>query len=248
MNKNNLVTSYAFQKITRYNIYSAGPDIFFDKPCIGYIRKGYAKFLYKGNTIYASEGDLIYIAFETRYQSIWYGSPDVEWYSISFDFGSKTSFYDYRFQILKNYPAELFEKMYQTYEKSPMLAVSYFYELLDDIYKKMQVSSSSADFLVIEPAIEYLESNYNKAVSVKNLAQLCHISESGFFKLFKKLTGATPIEYKHNIMIQHAIELLTNSSLSIEEVSQSVGFSSSNYFRKVFCELTDKKPRELRRN
>ncbi len=248
MNKNNLITVFGFYKHTYQNIHSAGPSIFFDRPCIGYIKKGYAKFLYNGKTFYAYEGDLIYIAFETKYKSIWYGAPDIEWYSIEFDFCSKASFNNYRFQILKNYPAELFEKMNETYEKSPLLSVSHFYGLLDDIYKKMQTSALPAAFSTIEPAIEYLENNYQKTVSVKALAKMCHISESGFYKLFKQTTGVTPVEYKHNIMIQHAIDLLSHSSIAIEEISQRVGFSSSNYFRKVFFELTDKKPRELRKN
>lgn len=53
------------------------------------------------------------------------------------------------------------------------------------------------------------------------------------------------IEYKHNIMIQHAIDLLSNTNLSIEEISSSVGFPTSNYFRKVFYKFTQKTPKEL---
>lgn len=248
MNKNNLVSFYEFFKRNYYNIHSTGSDMFFDKPCIAYIKKGYAKFFYKGNTIYAHEGDLIYIAFETIYQSIWYGSPDVEWYSISFDFNSKYSFYDYRFQIIEDYPCTLFEKMYQSYETSPLVSVSYFYQLLDDIYTKLSKSSVNTSHFFIETATEYIENNYNKKIAVKQLVDLCHISESGFFQMFKKATGVTPMAYKHNIMIQHAIDLLSNTSMSIEEISNYVGFPSSNYFRKIFFRLTNKKPKELRKN
>ena len=49
-------------------------------------------------------------------------------------------------------------------------------------------------------------------------------------------------------MIQKAIELISNTTLSIEEISTKVGFGSSNYFRKVFFQMTDKKPKELRKN
>ena len=247
MDQNILVSDYHLLHFCYQTVFSAGPDLFFLNPFVAYIKKGYAKFLYKGQTFYAYEGDLIYIAYETRYQSIWYGSPDVEWYSVSFDFHSKYAFYHYRFQILKNYPAELFEKMYQAYEDAPLKSVSYFYQLLDDIFRKLQSSSLPGAYSAVQPAVEYIEKNYQAPFSVRQLSELCHISESGFFKLFKEATGVTPIAYKHNIMIQHAISLISNTSMSIEEISTAVGFPSSNYFRKVFARFTDKTPKELRR-
>lgn len=248
MVKNILITRYLFKKMNYKNIHSAGPELYFYNPCIGYVKKGYARFLYKGQSIYAYEGDLIYIAYGTRYQSIWFGSPDIEWYSISFQFKSKYDFNQYLFQILRDYPSELFDKMYETYESSSMLSVSFFYQLLDDIYKKLEISSSPISYTTIHPAIEYIEKNYNLNFPINTLAEICHCSESGLFKLFKKIIGVTPIAYKHNIMIQHAIDLLANTDLSIEEISNRVGFSSSNYFRKIFTKLTDKTPRELRKN
>ena len=248
MNKNILISNYGLYDFHFNTIHSAGPDIFFKNPCIGYIKNGYAKFLYNGKTIYAYKGDLIYIAYETRYQSIWYGSPDIEWYSIDFDFNSKYAFYEFRFQILRDYPSELFEIMYQTYKTSPMLSVSFFYRLLDDIYGKLKATSKASAYPVIEPAVRFIEENYKKSFSIKSLAELCHISESGFFKIFKEVTGVTPVTYKHNIMIQHAIDMISNTTLSIEEISGLAGFPSSNYFRKVFADMTGTTPKKLRKN
>lgn len=246
MQKKCLVSNYSFQKYVRQNLHSPGPRRKFNNLVIGYIKKGYAKFLYKGKTIYAYEGDLIYIACEIKYQSVWFGDPDVEWYAIKFNFKSQYDFYEYQFQILKDYPSELFDKICETYEESYFLSVSYFYRLLDDVYKKLEVDLMPVSYMTIEPAVEYIENNYNQTISISTLIELCHCSESGFFKLFKKLTGVTPITYKHNIMIQHALELLSHTNLSVEEISFRVGFSSSNYFRKIFTQLTGKTPKEVR--
>jgi len=247
MHQNPLISDYSFKKHNYQNIHSAGPEVYFYKPCIGYVTKGYAKFLYKGQTLYAYEGDLIYIAYGTKYHSVWLGSPDIEWYSINFNFKSQYDFYEYQFQLLKNYPSDLFNKMYETFDNSYLLSVSYFYQLLDDIYKKLRTTPMSLSYTTIEPAIEYIENNYNQNISISTLAGLCHCSESGFFKIFKKSTGVTPIAYKHNIMIQSALNLLSHTTLSIEEISSQIGFSSSNYFRTVFFRLTGKTPKELRK-
>ncbi len=247
MDNSFLISEYKITLGKRTGIYSVGPSLFFYRPCIGYVKKGHAKFLYKGKTLYANPGDLIYISSKTMYQSIWLGSPDIEWYYIDFEFSSKHAFGDYQFQILKSYSTDLFEKMYLSYENSPMLCISYFYELLDDIYKKLERSYSTASYNNVASAIEYIEANYNKKISVNTLAELCHSSQSGLFKLFKKATGVSPITYKHNIMIQHAISLITSTDMSIEEISEKVGFSSSNYFRKIFIKLTKKTPKQLRK-
>ena len=247
MDNNILLSMYELSKCISQKIYSAGPDMFFCHPCIGYVKKGYAKFFYEGKTLYAYEGDLIYISSGTRYQSIWFGSPDIEWYSIGFEFNSKYAFCDYRFQIIKNYSSDLIEKMYETYEEKPMESVSYFYLLLNDIYKKMENTPKPLLYITIKPAVEYIEKNFSQPVSIKFISNLCHMSESGFYKLFKKATGVTPIAYKHNIMIQQAIELLSSSSVTIEEISAVIGFPSSNYFRKVFFRITGKTPKELRK-
>lgn len=247
MGENIFITSYSLKKMKFKNVHSAGPKLYFYNPCIGYIKKGYAKFLYKGQSVYAYEGDLIYIAYGTKYQSVWFGSPDIEWFSINFAFKALYDFNEYPFQILKNYPPELFDKMYETYESSRMISISFFYRLLDDIYKKLKKASYPVSYTSIQPAIEYIESNYNMSFPINKLARLCRCSESGFFKLFKKSTGVTPVAYKHNIMIQHAIDLLTNTDISIEEISSQVGFSSSNYFRRIFTKSTNKTPKELRK-
>jgi AraC-like DNA-binding protein len=105
--------------------------------------------------------------------------------------------------------------MYRCYESSPFISISHFYQLLNDLYKKLSKTKLDTPYLTVEPAIQHIEDNYDKPISVKNLAKLCHVSESGFYKLFKKATSVTPIAYKHNIMIQHAIDMLSNTYASI---------------------------------
>ena len=139
MDKNILISKYDLTEFHHNTIYSSGTDFYFNRPCIGYIKNGYAEFLYQGKTIYAYEHDLIYIAYETRYQSIWHGFPEIDWYSASFDFNSKYAFYNYRFQIVRNYPHYIFDKMFETYKNEPLLSLSYFYQLLNNIYNKWNV-------------------------------------------------------------------------------------------------------------
>lgn len=248
-NKSNfLISDFKIYKNQMKNTHTSGKLLNFSRPVLGYIKKGYAKFLYKGITFYANEGDLIYIALGTQYYSVWFGEPEIEWFSINFEFISQRFNYEYRFQILKDFKTELFEKIYESYVNEPFLATAYFYELLSSVYGKLTSEDLCSQRKAIKPAIDYIEGNYSKEISIPRLAELTGYSEASVYKLFKMATGVTPITYKHNIMIQHSLDLLKNSDLSIEEIARSVGFSSSNYFRKIFVKLTGRPPKDIRKS
>lgn len=83
--------------------------------------------MYKGKSCYAEEGDLIYIAKDTKYYSIWTGEPDIEFYSINFGLVKPYIFYEYRFQIIKNYPPEVLDEMVGFYENKPFQTCVFWY-------------------------------------------------------------------------------------------------------------------------
>ena len=226
--------------------YTTGSLQSYSRPCIGYLKKGMGKFFYNGNTYFAYAGDLIYIAKDTKYYSIWYGDPEIDFYSISFDFSHPYDLYDYRFQIVKGIPSHHLDEMYAIGGKDPFLMLSHMYALLSSIYPKMPAEAGSVQTGAIEQALIHIEQHYTEPISVEELCHLCHISRSSLFELFKKRTGVSPITYKHTVMIQHALDMLAHTDLSVDEISQRVGFSSSNYFRTVFLKMTGKNPKAVR--
>ena len=244
MKTDTLIVSCDFNLLKFSRTHTAGFEQNFEKPCIGYIKKGKAQFLYRGRSYFANKGDLIYIAKGTKYYSVWSGTPEIEFYSVNFSFVKPYSFYEYRFQIVRGYPGNVFDEMYNA--DDIYIFVSYLYRLLSDLYGRMAKEPAVSGETAVRPAIDYIESNYNMPVTIDELAGLCHICSSGLFKLFKSETGVTPIAYKHNIMIQNALDLLLHTDMTVEEISQRVGFSSSNYFRKVFFDITGKTPKEVR--
>lgn len=247
MKADTLISSFELNFYKFSNSHTVGSVQHFKHPCIGYIKNGDAQFLCKGKNYYATKGDMIYIAKGTAYYSVWAGFPKIEFYSINFSFVKPYIFFEYPFQIIKNYPSELFDNLYKSYNTDFYISVSLFYRLLSDIYNRMTPEAIlPSGRISVQPAIEYIEQNYNTPISINTLSELCHSSCSGFFKLFKATTGVTPITYKHNIMVQNSLDLLAHSDLTIEEISAKVGFSSSNYFRKIFFDTTGKTPKEVR--
>lgn len=227
---------------------TAGRTITFQNPVIGYQLKGVGKILYKGKTYTLDEGDLLYIADGTQYYSVWSGTPDIEFYSVNFRFKSRSDKYEYRFQILKNYPEKAFHDIFRAFrDDDKMEALGLFYLTLSDIYSKMRTESINSKYIAVEPAIRYIEENFKNPIRVDHLARLCSISSPRFFALFKEATGVSPINYKHNILIQHALDMLINTDMSVEEISFALGFSSPDYFRKIFNKITKKNPKDARK-
>ncbi len=243
-----LLKEYSIVRMEFQNTHSAGTLISYDHPCIGFLKKGTGTFLYNGTTYFAEAGDLVYIAKGTKYYSVWSGTPEIVFYSINYDFLSPYAFYPFRFQIVKQFPAQNFDQFYHFFGKDSLMALSYFYQALSSLYAVMQEEKVSDDERAVEPAIRYIETRFSESISIAQLCQLCHCSESWLFKTFRSATGVSPIVYKHNILIQHALDMLIHTDLSIEEISVKLGFSSANYFRKIFCKIVHKSPREIRKN
>ncbi len=236
------ITLYKFQN----HRVSSNPLIY-KRPCIGYILKGEAEFWYNGQSLLAKENDLIYISAGTQYYSIWKGSPDIRWYSISYNFIHFSDKAGYKFQILKNYPADLLQQILEKYKAGSMESIGLFYIFLEKMYANLKKEEYIKEKNAVQPALEYIENNYTQKTSIEFLAELCNFSQARFFTLFKAATGCTPIEYKNNILIQNGVKLLAETQMSVEEISDALGFSSVAYFRRVFKNITKKTPKDFRK-
>ena len=80
---------------------------------------------------------------------------------------------------------------------------------------------------------DYIDRNYKKDISAKDVAGILGYSDVYFSKVFKQLFDDNFINYLTNIRIDRAKVLLKDVSFNIKEVGKSVGYADSNYFTKV---------------
>lgn len=64
--------------------------------------------------------------------------------------------------------------------------------------------------------------------------------------LFKKKTGVNISRYVNQVRVEAAKELLDTTTKCITEICFEVGFNDSNYFAKVFKQITAMTPKEYR--
>lgn len=98
----------------------------------------------------------------------------------------------------------------------------------------------------IQRVIEYLSLNFSQEISLSHLADMVHFSDSHLSKAFKKETGSTISQYIARLRCEHAASMLKDTELSIQEISNYVGYPDNNYFVKVFKKLYGVTPSAFR--
>lgn len=95
-------------------------------------------------------------------------------------------------------------------------------------------------------AIDYINKNLFKDISIDEICREVHISKYHFCRRFKSAMGMTVMDYILKTRIIHAKEMLKKESASVTEVSERCGFSSVSYFCRVFKESVGVSPLKYR--
>lgn len=99
----------------------------------------------------------------------------------------------------------------------------------------------------IETAMAYIRDNIGRNPSRAEVAEMLHLNEEYFSRLFRKVTGCTFKEYQMNERIRQAKRLLKHSRLSIGIIASKLGYDNFSYFAKAFKKATGRTPQEYRR-
>ncbi len=99
----------------------------------------------------------------------------------------------------------------------------------------------------ISRALEYIETNYQKDLTLEEVARKVGLSRYYFSHLFKEEIGDTLVTYLNKLRINKAKQLLIENELNIAQVCYNVGYNDPNYFTKVFKEYVHMTPSEYRK-
>lgn len=92
----------------------------------------------------------------------------------------------------------------------------------------------------------YLDANYAENITLDTLAAITHMNKYYMAHAFTKYIGVSPISYLLEKRIQEGKSLLESTSLSIAQVSATLGFSSQSYFSQAFKKATGQTPIQYR--
>jgi AraC-like DNA-binding protein len=100
----------------------------------------------------------------------------------------------------------------------------------------------------IEKAFEYMNNNYDKPVTLGEVASVVNMTEVSFSRFIKKRTGNTFIDSLNEIRLGHASRMLIDTTHSIAEISYNCGFNNISNFNRIFKKKKTCTPKEFREN
>jgi len=95
----------------------------------------------------------------------------------------------------------------------------------DDTYRKNEK---------IRQLIDYINNNYHQNLTIDFLADFIGYSKTHFMTVFKQHTGTSCTEFVIQVRLSKACELLVNSTNSILEIANEVGFNNLSNFNRQF--------------
>lgn len=105
----------------------------------------------------------------------------------------------------------------------------------------------SSSFRLFNSICHMLKNDYSVHYSVEDLARMFNCSASHISHIFQKYGYCSYLVYVNNMRINAAKLLLTNTHMNVQEISDHLGYTNSNYFSTVFKRTVEMSPREYRR-
>ncbi len=227
-----------------------------------YVKKGGGTLYLDGKKYSVSEGGLFFIPPKVRVKYVASKSSPWEYLWVGFsglDAGrltAKTTFsVDKPVGVVENSSdreliISAMQKVYQNSGKehdNTLLMFGGFFEffaLISRLFPKAKESSSTD---VLRKATNFISQNYQRDITVEEIAEVVSISRSQLYRHFMQNMEISPIDFLTSIRIEKAKTLLLETNISIEEVSNSVGFASSIYFSRLFKKHENQSPLAYRK-
>jgi AraC-like DNA-binding protein len=112
--------------------------------------------------------------------------------------------------------------------------------------EKQNIADNGQKDLYIKKCIEYIEKNFSHDISISDLAEYIGLNRSYLSSIFKSYINMSPQEFLIRYRMDKASEFMLTHSLSISEISRSVGYEDPLAFSKIFKKIKGSSPREFR--
>lgn len=101
---------------------------------------------------------------------------------------------------------------------------------------------------VISPALDYISKIPEHPIKIEELAQMCHISEPHFRRVFVDCMKMSPVKYMNQIRIRRACDELKRTDEPMASVAARAGFSTLSSFHRNFRHIMGISPQQWRKN
>ena len=144
------------------------------------------------------------------------------------------------------------DKMKEYHEKIP-----YF-----DSDKIQSISNIAAMFIkylllenLLKPSVDkrmdavtaYINQNLDHSLSVQDISKNVNLSKSVLYRMFHTNFNCTVSDYINQQRIEKSLIYLAETDMSVDEISQKVGFTSVSYYSRIFKKLKGSSPLQYKK-
>lgn len=226
-----------------------------------YIAKGKEQFFLENETV-GDEGSFIFFRPFEKQEHIYLENYTGEFYYIHFNappdfdlfgFQSSTVYHTKPSMKVRDLFEEVISELQTKQPAYELICVSKLFHIISLLIRKSEkeLTLHGRYFDKISCVIQKMNKEYDHDDSLDDYAKMCNMSKYHFLRIFKTITGTTPFEYRNHIRLDHAKEQLLDTTLSVNEIGENVGYSSATYFCDVFKKKMGMSPslyRKIERN
>ena len=112
-------------------------------------------------------------------------------------------------------------------------ALGVFFQLMT-LHGEAAIGVNAVSAAHVQKAKAYIESNFHRDITVREVAEQIHIDERYLYNLFVRYEGSSPKQYISQLRIALACDLLSSTSFSVSEIARSVGMADVCTFSRFF--------------
>lgn len=124
-------------------------------------------------------------------------------------------------------------------ENSEMQIVSHLLKLWQQLFicsetHREHMTGDKGRRAQLQVMMQFIHANFNRQITLKEIADCVHISESSALQLFRQGIHLSPVAYLIQYRLKRAADLLANTNKTVTNVAYETGFSDAGYFCRTF--------------
>lgn len=148
----------------------------------------------------------------------------------------------------------LFSSMAEKFAGYELTITGLLWQLLGEMLRGSLYRPASAEHFsdrrrthAVKKVLRRIREDYSEPLTLERLAAEAALDPKYLCRVFRQVTGRTPIDYLNYYRIECAAELLCSTKERVTDISLACGFGDVSYFSRVFRRFKQQTPAEYRK-